>query len=154
MSDSKCVNRLRFCNGVLSLALVGKCNNISCQNKKKLYLNALTECKKGHCSALNEVVGNNNKDVRIYAINNLTPIDEKQMIAQAFRETGSPKFALEVSRSISGSINLSDTSSVDILESSLKFQGSILKSMNKINEANFLLSTANHINLLANKTRL
>lgn len=154
MSDSKCVNRRRFCNGVLSLALVGKCSNIGCRNKKKLYLNALEECKKGNCSAWNEVVGNNNKDVRIYAINNLTPIDEKQMIAQAFRETGNPKFALEVSRSISGLINLSDTSSVDILESSLRFQGSILKSMNKINEANFILSTANHINSLANKTRL
>lgn len=155
MSDSKCKKRSSSCNGDLSVALAGECGNSKCQNRKKLYLNALAECKNGNCLGFNQVVGNNNRvDLRIYALNALTSIEEKQMLAQAFREAGHPKFALEISRSISSSIDSSSMENTMILESSLRFQGDILKSMNKINEANFILSTANHINSLASKIRL
>lgn len=154
MSGSKCKKELKRCNGDLSLALADECNNFKCQNKKSLYLSALAECRGGNCIEYNQLVGNNNRYIRVYALNSMTPVDEKQMIAQAFREAGHEKFALEVSRSISGSIDSSDMSNVVILENSLRFQGAILNSMNRVSEADFILSTADHINSLANKPRL
>lgn len=152
-----CKLSLRNCNGNSSLALASECNGFKCQYIKKRYNAALTACRNGDCSQLNEIIGNNNilkpYDLKSYAIGNSLSIDEKQLIAQVLRKTGNPKYALEVSRSISGSLNLSEVGHLDMLENSLRFQGAILKSMNKIDESNFIISTANHINELANKAR-
>lgn len=153
MSNSECKIKPKHCNGKLSLALAGECSNFKCQNKKKLYFDAIERCKNGNCEQIERVVGNNNKEIIIYARNSMTSIEEKQIIAQAFKKTGHTKFALEISRDISSSINLSDTNSIAILENSLRFQGDILKSMNKINESKFNISTANHIGELAKKAR-
>lgn len=148
---STCRKNFRKCKGDVSLALVGECNGFKCQDIKKRYEAALAECEQGNCSGFRGVVAHNNKEIRLYAINNILNIQEKQLIAQMLKETGNLRFSLEVSRNISNALSLIKLEEVKVLENSLRFQVGILRAMNKFNEANFAISTADHIKSLHDK---
>lgn len=146
-----CKKGFKKCKGDVALALVAECNGFKCQDMKKKYEAALAECEQGNCSEFKGIVAHKNKEIRIYAINNLLNIREKQLIAQMLRETGNLRFSLEVSRNISTALSVIELEDVKILENSLRFQGDILKAMNKFSEANFAISTADHIKSLHDK---